>query len=248
MNHIELIRHNVQKHRLLFLIVLFSVYMFEYMVTLTFIDQKNMGVSPPSWQLALHYTDYVLVAAGFASFALLRRIFPGEKARTWLLVIPNLVYCAAVLALYFLRSAAAYFIMAALASFALGVLGGMVYFCMSLALSQTPYMGRVMAIGASAAVGLQYLLQEYLDILFGIPVVLVLGFSATLWLAVKNPWAWLEEDCLPYETESSESRKELRRRLVILSLTVVALSVISTFYDTQMMRLNVQTNYQEFNY
>ena len=61
-------------------------------------------------------------------------------------------------------------------------------------------------------------------------------------------WAWLEEDCLPYETESSESRKELRKRLVILSLTVVALSVISTFYDTQMMRLNVQTNYQEFNY
>ena len=84
--------------------------------------------------------------------------------------------------------------------------------------------------------------------MFGIPVVLVLGFSATLWLAVKKPWAWLGEDCLPYETESSESRKELRRRLVILSLTVVALSVISTFYDTQMMRLNVQTNYQEFNY
>ena len=124
----------------------------------------------------------------------------------------------------------------------------MVYFCMSLALSQTPYMGKVMAIGASLAVLLQYLLQEYLDIMFGIPVVLVLGFSATLWLAVKKPWAWLGEDCLPYETESSESRKELRRRLVILSLTVVALSVISTFYDTQMMRLNVQTNYQEFNY
>lgn len=242
------VKQQMKKHRIVFPVLLFSIYIFEYMVTLTFIDQRNMGVSPPSWQLALHYTDYVLVAAGFVSFALWRRIFPGEKARTWLLVIPNLVYCTAVVALYFLRSAAAYSIMAVLASFSLGVLGGMVYFCMSLALSQTPYMGKVMAIGASLAVLLQYLLQEYLDIMFGIPVVLVLGFSATLWLAVKKPWAWLGEDCLPYETESSESRKELRRRLVILSLTVVALSVISTFYDTQMMRLNVQTNYQEFNY
>ena len=138
--------------------------------------------------------------------------------------------------------------MAMLAAFSLGVLGGMVYFCMSLALSQTSYIGKVMAIGASLAVLLQYLIQEYLDMMFGIPVVLVLGFSATLWLAINRPWAWLGEDCLPYDKESVETKKDIRKKLLILSLTVVALSVIGTFYDTQMMRLNVQTNYQEFNY
>ena len=124
----------------------------------------------------------------------------------------------------------------------------MVYFCMSLSLSHTPYIGKVMAIGASVAVVLQYLLQEYMDIMFGIPLVLALGFSATLWLAVKKPWEWLGKDCLPYDSGSAESRKEIRNRLLILSMTVVALSVIGTFYDTQMMRLNVQTNYQEFDY
>lgn len=243
-----LIKHKIKKHRLIFLIVFFSIYMFEYMVTLTFIDQRNIGVSNSAWQLALHYMDYVLAAMGFLAFALLRKIFPHEKARIRLLVIPNLVYFISVISLYFIKAPIAYSLMAMLAAFSLGALGGMVYFCMSLALSQTPYIGRVMAIGASIAVVLQYLLQEHLDIMLGIPVMLVLGFSATLWLAVKKPWEWLGEDCLPYDKESAESIKDIRKRLLILSLTVVALSVIGTFYDTQMTRLNVQTNYQEFNY
>ena len=244
----SLIKHKIKKHRLVFLVAFFSIYMFEYMVTLTFIDKSNIGVSDPSWQLTLHYIDYVLVAVGFLAFALLRRIFKDEKARIRLLVIPNLVYFISVIALYFVQSMIAYSVMAIFAAFSLGVLGGMVYFCMSLALSQTPYIGKVMAISASAAVLLQYLLQEYLDVLFGVPAVLVLGFSATLWLAVKKPWAWLGEDCLPYDKESVESREDIRKKLIILSLTVVALSVIGTFYDTQMMRLNVQTNYMEFDF
>lgn len=190
----------------------------------------------------------MLLAAGFVSFALLRRMFSDEKARIRLLVISNIVYFISVIALYFMQSVIAYSIMAMLAAFSLGVLGGMVYFCMSLALAQTPYIGKVMAIGASIAVVLQYLLQEYLDILFGIPVMLVLGFSATLWLAVNKPWEWLGEDCLPYDKETAESRKEIRKRLLILSLTVVALSVIGTFYDTQMMRLSIETDYQKFDY
>ena len=244
----DLIKHKLKKNRIIFLIVFFSIYMFEYMVTLTFIDRQNNGVSAPEWQLALHYIDYLLVAAGFVSFALLRRIFQDEKARLQLLVIPNLMYFISLIALYFIRSVAVCSILAMLAAFLLGLLGGMVYFCMSLALSQTDCTGKVMAIGASAAILLQYLLQEHLDIMFGLPVILALGFSATLWLAVSRPWTWLAEDCLPYERESSESRNDIRKRLLILSLTVVALSVIGTFYDTQMTRLNVQTNYQEFNY
>lgn len=243
-----LIKHKIKKHRIIFLIIFFSIYMFEYMVTLTFIDQRNTSVSAPFWQLALHYIDFVLVAVGFASFALLRQIFKDEKMRIRLLVIPNLVYFISVIALYFVKSVIAYSVMAMLAAFSLGVLGGMVYFCMSLALSQTSYIGKAMAISASIAVIVQYMLQEYWNIIFGIPVVLILGFSATLWLAVNKPWAWLCEDCLPYDKESSESKKDIREKLFILSLTVVALSVIGTFYDTQMMRLNVHTNYQEFNY
>ena len=245
---LDFIKHGRKKHKIIFLIFLFSIYMFEYMVTLTFIDQRNMDVSGPSWQLVLHYIDYVLVAIGFVFFALLRKIFSNEKVRIRLLVISNLVYFVSVIALYFVESVIAYSVMAMLAALSLGVLGGMVYFCMSLVLSETPYMGRAMALGASIAVVLQYLLQEYLDILFGTPIVLVLGFSATLWLAIKKPWDWLGEDCLPYEKESAKSRREIRKGLLILSATVVVLSVIGTFYDTQMMRLSVQTNYQEFNY
>ena len=107
-----LIKHKIKKHRLIFLIVFFSIYMFEYMVTLTFIDQRNIGVSNSAWQLALHYMDYVLAAMGFLAFALLRKIFPHEKARIRLLVIPNLVYFISVISLYFIKAPIAYSLMA----------------------------------------------------------------------------------------------------------------------------------------
>lgn len=241
-------KQKLKKHRIIFLIVFFSVYMFEYMVTLTFIDHKNIGVSDPFWQLALHYTDYVLVAGGFISFAFLRRILKEEIARIRLLAVLNLLYFVSVIALYFLQEPAVFSLLAMLAAFSLGMLGGLVYYHMSSALTQTSHMGKVMAIGSSVAVILQYLLQEHLNLLPGIPLALVLGFSATLWLAANKPWARSEEDCPPDDKEPAASREDVRKRLLILSLSVIALSVIGTFYDTQMMRLNVQTNYQEFNY
>lgn len=218
------------------------------MVTLIFIDQQNIGVYTPFWQLALHYIDYVLVVAGFISYALLSKLLKNKKTRTAFIILPNLVYAISVIALYFVQSVIAYSIMAMLAAFSLGVLGGMVYSCMSVALTQTSHIGKVMAIGASAAVVFQFLLQENFDMLFGIPVILVLGFSATLWLAVNKPWECLREDFLPYDKESLESSNAIHKRLLILSLTVVILSVIGTFYDTQMMRLCVETNYQEFDF
>ena len=42
--------------------------MFEYMVTLTFIDQRSAAVTGPSWQLSLHYIDYAVTALGFSDF------------------------------------------------------------------------------------------------------------------------------------------------------------------------------------
>ena len=58
-----LIKHKIRKHRIVFLIVFFLIYMFEYMVTLTFIDYRNTGVSDPYWQLAQHYVDCIFCAA-----------------------------------------------------------------------------------------------------------------------------------------------------------------------------------------
>ena len=242
------IRPKKMHRRHLFLSALFSIYMFAYMVTLTYIDLGNTGVSAFSWQLTLHYIDQAVTAAAFLAFALLCRICRDEKGRIRLLGMANLAYTISVIALYFTQSALAYSILAILAAFSLGVLGGMVYACMALALPQISGIGKIMAIGASAAVVLQYVLQEHLDLMFGIPVMLSLAFSATLWLAVNKPWGGWEDAGLPSDKMPLESRNEIRKRLRILPLTVVALSVIGTFYDTQMMRLNVQTNYQEFDY
>ena len=66
--------------RAAFLALLFSTYMFEYMVTLTFIDQRNIAISGSSWQLALHYIDTLLSAAG-KKFPILLPVAPGASQR-----------------------------------------------------------------------------------------------------------------------------------------------------------------------
>ena len=117
-----------------FLSALFAIYMFEYMVTLTFIDQRSAAVAGLTWQLYLHYIDYALVALGFASFALLRRLPERFAFRRTLLLLPSIVYGCTMLLLFLLENEAVFSAAAMGAAYFLGLLGGRVYFCMAAAL------------------------------------------------------------------------------------------------------------------
>ena len=226
---------------------LFAIYMFEYMVTLTFIDQRSADIMGPAWQLYLHYIDYALVALGFVSFALLRRIPEHFTLRRTLLLLPSVAYGCTMLLLFLMQNAAAFSAAAMGAAYFLGLLGGMVYFCMAAALADSPRAGRVMALGASGAVLLQYLLQEYWHIAAGIPVALALGFCAAVYLTVRRPWEWLTQDCLPYEAPKPETARAMTGTLIRLCLNALCLYAIATIYDRQMMLLNVQSSYEDYN-
>ena len=230
-----------------FLSALFAIYMFEYMVTLTFIDQRSADIMGPAWQLYLHYIDYALVALGFVSFALLRRIPEHFTLRRTLLLLPSVAYGCTMLLLFLMQNAAAFSAAAMGAAYFLGLLGGMVYFCMAAALADSPRAGRVMALGASGAVLLQYLLQEYWHIAAGIPVALALGFCAAVYLTVRRPWEWLTQDCLPYEAPKPETARAMTGTLVRLCLNALCLYAIATIYDRQMMLLNIQSGYEDYN-
>ena len=119
---------------------------------------------------------------------------------------------------------------------------------MAAALMDSPKMGRVMALGSSAAVLLQYLLQEYWRIAAGIPIALALGFCAALYLTVRRPWEWLTEDYLPYEAPKPERARAMTGTLVRLCLNALCLYSIGTIYDRQMMLLNVQSGYGDYNF
>ena len=231
-----------------FLSALFAIYMLEYMVTLTFIDQRSAAVAGLTWQLYLHYIDYALVALGFASFALLRRLPERFAFRRTLLLLPSIVYGCTMLLLFLLENEAVFSAAAMGAAYFLGLLGGRVYFCMAAALMDSPKMGRVMALGSSAAVLLQYLLQEYWRIAAGIPIALALGFCAALYLTVRRPWEWLTQDCLPYEMPRPEKARTMTGTLARLCLNVLCLYAVGTIYDRQMMLLNVQSGYEDYNF
>lgn len=229
--------HATKKYPGLWPAAFFALYMFAYMATLTMIDQRSMTMAGPAWQLGLHYGDALLAAAGFAAYGLVHR-------RPALRVLGGLLYVGCVAGLAVVQAVGPYSLLALATAFGLGVLGGLVYTTLCLALAPTAWMGRVMAGGASAAILLQYLLQERLA-LPGMPVLLAGAGGGILWLAGRIPRAVTATPCPP---DAGEGGRAMRRKLAILAVTVVALSLIGTFYDTQMMRLNVQSGYREFNY
>lgn len=231
-----------------FLSALFAIYMFEYMVTLTFIDQRSAAITGPTWQLYLHYIDYALVVLGFVSFALLRRASEQFTFRRTLLLLPSIAYGCAVLLLFLLQSVAAFSAAAMGAAYFLGLLGEMVYFCMSAALADSNKMGRVMALGASAAVLLQYLLQEYWRITAGIPIALALGFwRRCVSCRAAAHGEWLTETCLPYEAPMPEKTRAITGTLARLCLNALCLYAMGMIYDRQMMLLNVHSGYEDYN-
>lgn len=220
----------------LVLTALFSSYMFVYMVTLTFIDLGSAGIFSPSRQLALHYIDLFLTAAGFFAFAPLARC----RFRRRLPAVLGAVYGCGMAVLGLLKAALPFSLAAMACALSLGILGGMVYFAMSQAMSQGAGAGKAMALGASAAVALQYLLQGLLSWRLVTAALLAAAFAAALFLAARQPRRAADAPAAPEQVTG--------RSLMLLALTVVALSVIGTFYDTQMMRLNVETSYQTYNY
>lgn len=148
--------------------------------------------------------------------------------------------------LYVVTSVSAYFVIAVMVSLSLGILGGMVYFCMSAALSETPYMGRIMAVGASSAILLQYLMQEYLGLIWGMPVILILGFALTVWLTVKKPWEWLKEEKFATAEIPADYRNNPGKWMVLLLLTVIVLETVGIYFDTNAVRPNIQLGSEQY--
>lgn len=233
--------------RHLFLASLFAVYMFEYMVTLTFIDKGSVQILTTDSQLLLHYTDYVMITLGMISFAILKSRVKWVKNSKYIFFFSNLVYSVGILSLYFIKQPVFYCVVSGFSVLLLGFLGGMVYYHMAMELKDSLYMGRVMGLGASAAMLVQYILQENWDIKLGLPFVLVIGFFVSFQLSEDK-----SNDAAPQNDERREDDKvrtvSIKKLLICTCLVLIALEVMGTFFDARMMQLMVQESYETYSF
>ncbi len=127
---------------------------------------------------------------GFLIFAAAKRLIHGGKLRTALMGFVTVIYTSCILQLFVVRTADVYLFIAPITMLCLGIMGGMVYYCMSVALAGDPCIGRVIGIGGAAAVLVQYILQLKADISIGMPFILAMGLMMMAWLLYKPQWEW----------------------------------------------------------
>ncbi len=190
-----------KKHILL--TVLFTVYMFEYMMTLIFMDQSVYVLKQGG--TLIHYLRSPLLAAGFLLFPL-SRMRGGISFRRAGYLTMNLVYALSMLGIFFAKNPYVSALFSLSGLLALGILGGAVYYFIAMGFVNHPCLGRLTGAGGAAAFLLQMAAQHWLPGRLIFLVVMVSGFAVTVFASTRITGEWMFEDPLEY---ASEKEKEL---------------------------------------
>ena len=121
----------------LFYILLFTVFLLTYMVTLSVTDGyiKELGVST---DIILHYAPGITRIVGFVSFWMCRRFITGERGRRIQLMVAATLFLTSSVILMAGMGTGAILTSLFILSFSIGHLGGLIYYCVSIAFETSP--------------------------------------------------------------------------------------------------------------
>ncbi len=239
--------HRIDR-KYIFLTALFAVYMFEYMVTSTLLNRGATGVLAVDLQVKLYYVDMAVCVLGFWVFAAGKRLVHGRKLRTALMGLVTVIYTACILQLFMVHTADVYLLIAPFTMLCLGIMGGMVYYCMSSALAGDPCIGRVIGIGGASAVLIQYFLQLKADISLGMPFILAMGLMMMAWLLYKPQWEWLLVDNLGQWTDETGHERSFKLSCICSVVITSLLILLCQYYDSRIEMQAVASEFESFNF
>ena len=231
--------------------VLFAVYMFEYMVSMVYVQEQYVLSAPGEWVVRGYYLDLLCTALGFAgTFLYAGRYRDSGKHGSGILLWAACV-CTGVFSVLLMVSFRLWVFVLVSCIFCLsfGFAGGVVYYRMSGLLSPTDYMGRSMGIGASAALLTQFLLQHGLQSgLFQAGLIIVGALVTTIILSWKLPAA-MEAGQDFAENDGGREKPELHRKAVRTAIRVLVITVLIgvfvVYYNENMLRMIAETGYEE---
>ncbi len=235
------------KKEYIFLTAVFGLYMFEYMVTSPMLNQSAKGVLSASSQVSYYYIDMAFCVLGFVVYAAFRWIARNPKVHKIMMSAAALLYMTDIIMVFFLHTAKVYRLIAPMTMLCLGIMGGMIYYCMSRSLTDSGYMGRVMGVGGAAAMLLQYILQETADIPVVLLIALVTGLVVMGWLFYKLKWDWQTSISPETDIQTTENNSSLRISLICAVLITVSLLMLCQYYDSRMEIIAVQSGFEALN-
>jgi len=224
----------------------FSIFLFVYMTIITTMNRSSTGILDASTHILMYYVDQLFLVAGYFLFYLSWLKLESEETRAWILKISGALMFFPSFIMIMYPSWFAFVVLAPVINVALGVIGGAVNYFVAASLFETNKVGKVLAIGATFAYILQYLVQIWADSNAMLLLLIIAGMFG-LWILVKRSWEWILLECLPNperDLRQAVSSVKIRRILT----TVLVMSVLSvcllTYYDSLLLRLMVESDMQ----
>ena len=224
--------------------MIFAIYLFIYTSIATTTNKNSVGYISGDLHLVMYYVDQLIFVVGILFNAYFwGRLGKDEHKSMYLKVSGVLFYLGSFIIILY-PSAFAFLVLAPVVHFFLGILGGAVHYFVASALLETGLVGRIIAIGASAAYLLQYFVQIIADNNLLLLILIITG-GLTLIPIFKNSWEWIILECLPTdETVSKKALSDKRNRLKTAIILSVAAVVLLSYCDSWLIHKMVETEFQ----
>ncbi|MCR5503382.1 MAG: helix-turn-helix transcriptional regulator [Lachnospiraceae bacterium] len=228
-------------------IVLFTVFLLAYMIVLAVTD-KIVQVNEVSFStLLMHYLPGLTRILGFLSFRLSRRLIRKPKGRKLTLVAIALIFLASAVIPITVSAAIPVLISVFTLSFSLGHLGGLVYYCVSVAFSADRRKGRFIGIACSASILFQFFLSGSFSVSAQLITAAIL-FIFISYLIIKSPSDYILEDPLPYTGESREFAHNVRLQLTGIIVIVFICMLLACRTDIEFVSMSFDGSLNIYSY
>ncbi len=234
------------KRKIIFYSLLFAVFLLTYMVTLSVTDgyAKNMGASS---SIMLHYMPELTRIIGFISFWLSRRFITSEKIRRNILMIAVCLFLVSSVIL--VTGMETPYVLTALfiLSLSLGHLGGLVYYCVSIAFETSRLKGRMIGTSCAVSVLFQFIFTGHGSNKVQLIIAAVL-FLLISYMLIRTPADFVLEDPLPYAGESVRFTHDVRIELILIICIILICSLLACRTDIAFVSMSFDGSINIYSY
>ena len=230
----------------IFYSVLFTVFLLTYMVTLSITDEYVKGLST-SAPFLLHYTPGLTRIVGFVSFWLSRRFISEESARKLTLLTALVLFLISSALLITGSNNSVSLTALFILSLSIGHLGGLIYYCMSIAFETGNSKGRMIGASCAASVLLQFIFTQSSSNAVQLIIASVL-FILICYMLIRTPADFVLEDPLPYSDDTGNFKKLVHIQLLTIAVIVLICSLIACRTDIAFLSMSFDGSINIYSY
>ncbi len=226
--------------------LLFAVFLLTYMVTLSVSDDYVKGLNAAG-TITLHYIPGITRIIGFISFWFIRRFILSERTRRIVLITTATLFLISSVMLMTCTGIPVTLTALLILSLSLGHLGGLVYYCISIAFETSSMKGRIIGSACALSVFLQFVLTGNNNTTSHL-ILTTLLFLLISCMLIRTPADFVLEDPLPYAGDSEPFLKDVKIRLFAIITIILLCSLLACRTDIAFLSMSFDGSINIYSY